>query len=269
MTIYKQDIAQLIEPSSLNRIGEILKEKLESTKNDKQKFFNLLHHYVEFNSVFGVGVALLSYRIASKGKFADMSAPYFNDRNMHVSSYFFDAARDEFDDSATSHRDTHRTLAQAFMLGLMSYYDIQPSTAPKNWLQQVNQMVMSGYGEKYNELTKSLFQEMAFHLASEVYATVEFKVIDSFIREEKPELHRFLQNNKVHIANEEHNSYQWLSIHSAFGGDVEAEHYGYALDGIEQACRYSEHLTDKERIAWLVEGIEMFSTVWSLFIKWC
>src|SRR5262245_44047622 len=85
------------------------------------RLLSVLGRYVQFNSAFGPGLANLAGEIAARqGLFVDQDEPVLilADRAAEVASDFFYAAVDEFDDRATSWRDTHRTLAQATVKGM-------------------------------------------------------------------------------------------------------------------------------------------------------
>jgi hypothetical protein len=81
--------------------------------------------YAAWNGLFGAGVAALAGKIGhSRRLFLERAEPIsaLADRSVPVASYFFDAARDEFDDRDTAHRDTHRCLAQALLKGIIIAY---------------------------------------------------------------------------------------------------------------------------------------------------
>jgi hypothetical protein len=113
-----------------------------------------LARFVSWNGGFGAGVAGLAAKIGrSRSLFADPTEPLraVADRSMHVASFFFDAARDEYDDSATPHRDSHRTLAQATLKGLVGWYKLELDAAnraltPPLWLIGLEDRTQQGYG---------------------------------------------------------------------------------------------------------------------------
>ena len=126
---------------------------VESALADGESLLRFLGHYISWNGFFGSGVAELASKIGrNRGMFMDPAEPIAvcADRSVHVASFFFDAARDEFDDSATPHRDTHRTLAQATVKGLVTYFGLEPRAnellVDPPWLTGLNQRVHTGYG---------------------------------------------------------------------------------------------------------------------------
>jgi hypothetical protein len=213
-----------------------------------------LGRYASWNGYFGSGVAALAGKIGrSRGLFRDPSEPVVAvaDRSVHVASFFFDAARDEFDDRDTVHRDTHRCLAQAMLKGVLGYAsridDVWRSAAQVNvllaeplWLKALQDRVAVGYGAGTPDDLASVFRSMGYHLGSEVLADQEFSLIDRTLKAAAPELVAFLEATRVSIAGQEHLAWSWIRIHSGHGGKAEAEHFAWAVQGVERAFRYVE-----------------------------
>src|SRR5262249_23504728 len=91
---------------------------------------SLLHRYVQFNSVFGAGVANLAGQIAIRRDiFRDTDEPVIalSDRSTEVAASIFYAAIDEFGDPTAPHRPTHRTLAQALLVGAAQFFGFGPA----------------------------------------------------------------------------------------------------------------------------------------------
>ena len=219
---------------------------------DPEDLASFIYRYTSWNGFFGSGVASLAGKVGSSQNLfidAGFNVTPLADRSVLVASYFFDAARDEFDDRDTEHRDTHRCLAQAVVLGVFAHYNLKPSvvyrlTQQPLWLQGLIDRVQIGYGATTPNDRPTVFRAIGYHLGSEVLADQEFTLIDGFLRENRPELVRYLQENSVTIAGQKHNSYQWLSIHSDYGeesGGVEAEHFEAAMKGARLALKYSPH----------------------------
>ena len=60
-----------------------------------------------------------------KNLFQDPSVPAIvADRSNYVASFVFDAARDEYDDHIQAHRDTHRCLGQATIMGMADFFKV-------------------------------------------------------------------------------------------------------------------------------------------------
>jgi hypothetical protein len=218
----------------------------EATAGDGRALLRFLGRYISWNGGFGAGVANLAGKIArSKTLFLDEDEPIpaCADRSVHVASYFFDAARDEFDDGATKHRDTHRTLAQAVLKGVIGYYDIGIDEAigileAPLWLEGLEARTQSGYGYGTPDTLPAMFRSMGFHLGSEVLADAEFSRIDTSLRRRCPELVENLLHTKVRIADQDHPAYYWVGIHSGHGGGVEEEHFEWAVTGVKQGFRF-------------------------------
>jgi hypothetical protein len=210
-----------------------------------------LGRYISWNSGFGSGVASLAAKIGrSRRLFFDPHEPITAcaDRSVHVGSFFFDAARDEFDDRDTAHRDTHRTLAQAALKATAAFYglsaeEVNRSLAEPLWLTSLGARTQTGYGLGAPDDHASVFRAMGFHLGSEILADTEFSNIDRHLRALRPELVAHLQATRVHLAGQEHDAWFWIGVHSGHGNAVEADHFAWAIEGVTEAFRFvPEHL---------------------------
>ena len=228
-------------------IGDAVRNAMGSATG-RIRFFG---NYTSWNGFFGSGVAALAGKIGRcKRLFLDPHEPVeaIADRSVYVASFFFDAARDEFDDRETVHRDTHRCLAQATIRGLLDYEAkhgtvLQPSAvnvllAESLALKALNNRVALGYGVGTPDDLLSIFGSIGYHLGSELLADREFSIIDSMLRAAAPELVAYLQASKVRIAGQEHQAYQWVAIHSGHGGGAEADHFQWATQGARLALRF-------------------------------
>ncbi len=209
--------------------------------------------YTSWNGFFGSGVAALAGKIGrSRGLFLDpeWAIRALADRSVYVASYFFDAARDEFDDRDTVHRDTHRCLAQATLKGMIdieaaagiaelaSPERVDALLADPDWLTALNARVAKGYGAASADTLDEIFTSIGYHLGSELLADSEFSIIDSTLREQAPELVQALLKKRVNIAGQDHVAYHWVSIHSGHGGGAEADHFDWATQGARLAFRF-------------------------------
>ena len=205
-------------------------------------FFN---HYASWNGNFAGCMTRLAADVSeAKNVFLDPDTLYLRDRANVVASHIFDTVRDEFDDSGTTHRDTHRTLAQALIHGLIQYYnvtsvqDIQTALAPKPSID----FALRELGAGFSPNTKlGLFEGIGFHLGSEFFGDVEYTMIDTWLGENLPEVQAYLKKTSVPIDGVEHNCYAWIHIHS--GGDdgkgVEADHFEMAISGANKALHFA------------------------------
>ena len=117
-----------VELSDLQRLCDfasreaLVRDKLREAFADPVRRVRFLGRYTSWNGFFGSGVATLSGKIGRcRGLLLAPAQPIKSlaDRSVYVASFFFDAARDEFDDRDTVHRDTHRCLAQSTLKGLI------------------------------------------------------------------------------------------------------------------------------------------------------
>lgn len=215
-------------------------------------FTRFMYRYAHWNGFFGPGVAHLSGKIGrARNQFIDPDEPLkcTADRSMVVASYFFDAARDEFDDRETGERDPHRSLAQATLKGLVQWapevLDDPNLFQVPLWLQVLCDKVADGYGLASNE-PASVFRAMGYHLGSELMADTEFSAIDRHIQTNIPGLYGTLGTRSAQVGDEAHPCYAWIRIHSGQGGAVEADHFARALRGVDLALRYAGHSATRE-----------------------
>ena len=232
-----------------------------------------LGRYTSWNGLFGSGVAALAGKIGrSRGLFFDAEQPLraVADRSVYVASYFFDAARDEFDDRDTVHRDTHRCLAQSTLMATIDYEnaaaglpmsiaEVNVLLADPPWLAQLNSRVATGYGAGSPDELQSIFESIGYHLGSELLADREFSIIDETLRTHAPGLVEYLQGTQVSIAGQEHAAYQWIAIHSGHGGGAEADHFEWATQGARLALRFSDRTGHASLRAALDRGFVAFA----------
>jgi hypothetical protein len=188
-----------------------------------------------------------------------------------VASYFFDAARDEFDDHATPYRDTHRCLAQAMLAGLVEHaadsglatlrdqsrVDVFFAEAPS--FCALRERVAGGYGVGTPDDGPSVFRAIGYHLGSELLADREFSVIHETLGKSQPALVADLAKRSVSIGGQSHRCLQWIEIHSGHGGGAEEDHFQWALQGVELAFRYCRGATEAELVSALHDGYLEFA----------
>jgi len=233
--------------SESDLVGAALKQACA----DPLALVRFLGRYTAWNALFGAGVAALAGNIArSPALFLDPAAPFkaVADRSVYVASFFFDAARDEFDDRDTRHRDTHRCLAQATVSGTVEFFLrrgvlkdvglVEVLLAEPLWLAALRERVGIGYGIFPDGRPFALFRAMGYHLGSELLADREFSLLDQTLRATQPALVGFLNDHEVDIAGQVHNAYRWIRVHSGHGGRAEADHFRWAVHGVEEAFRF-------------------------------
>lgn len=244
----------------------------EAGKNGAIGLVRFFANYTSWNGFFGSGVASLAGKIGrSRTIFVDQDVPekLLSDRSVFVASFFFDAARDEFDDRDTAHRDTHRCLAQAHLGGLLRFArekgyqapikELNKLLAEPAWLRKLNRLVAQGYGNESDDSRDAVMRAIGYHLGSEILADREFSIIDEYMRSEQKDITRFLKKAKYEIAGQKHACYQWLQIHSGHGGGAEADHFAWATQGAELAFRYSPTKEHAAMRASLNQGFIDFS----------
>ncbi|MEY4563429.1 MAG: hypothetical protein RLZZ618_2706 [Pseudomonadota bacterium] len=252
---------------------KLVTDALEQALQASASRVRFLGRYANWNGYFGSGVASLAGKIGrGRGLFADPEEPVqsFADRSVFVASFFFDAARDEFDDRDTVHRDTHRCLAQALLMGVARHEAAtQPAladTAALNnllavplWLTHLCLKVARGYGVGTPDDLAGAFHAIGYHLGSELLADREFSLIDQTLRAKAPELVDALKSGHVTVAGQDHVPYQWLAIHSGHGGGVEADHFEWAAQGVRLAYRFANPATHDAMRLQLHAGFKAFA----------
>jgi hypothetical protein len=249
-----------------NLIRHALREALHA--RDSRALVRFFARYASWNGFFGAGVATLAGKIGrARGLFMDWREPLqaAADRSVLVASYFFDAARDEFDDHETAERDPHRCLAQAFLKGLASLCLPQMNAGEQNalmadplWLTALNNSVAGGYGAYRPDDLPTLFAAMGYHLGSEVLADREFSIIDEALSAEGDLVTR-LKALTVPIGPQQHNAYVWVQIHSGSGGAAEADHFAWATQGVNLALDYVDESLQSDLIRQVERGFISFA----------
>jgi hypothetical protein len=234
--------------------------------NTPPHFLSVFARYIQFNSAFGPGLANLAGEIAARqGLFRDRQevVTLLADRASEVAADFFYAAVDEFDDRATPWRDTHRTLAQATLKGMGSFFGYTP--AQLNDVLRVNAAtetamarVWEGYGVGARLEDARLFRAMGFHTGSEILADQEFVVLDATLRAGRADLVKALEGMKIALLGQRHDAYYWVRIHTG----VEAEHFDAALKGVNNALAFYVGPEAPEVVkGWILEGFRGFAGV--------
>ncbi|GAB3382683.1 hypothetical protein [Lysobacter fragariae] len=243
-------VAELKQLCDFEQHQRMVHDTLAGALGDAASRLRFLGRYTSWNGFFGSGVAALAGKIGrSRGCFIDTTQPIaaLADRSVYVASFFFDAARDEFDDRDTVHRDTHRCLAQSMLKGLIDFEAGQQQLddaaivsllQDPSWLADLNRHVATGYGVGSPDDLGNIFAGIGYHMGSELLADQEFTIIDRTLRELAPDLVAYLDGAKVNIAGQEHRAYQWIAIHSGHGGGAEADHFEWATQGARLAFRF-------------------------------
>jgi hypothetical protein len=267
-TVTTAELQQLCDFPQHQRL---VRDALAQALGDPAARLRFLGRYASWNGFFGSGVASLAGKIGrSRGNFRDPAQPVaaLADRSVYVASFFFDAARDEFDDRDTVHRDTHRCLAQSMLKGAIDHArqaqeigeaQLDALLGDPAWLSTLNARVASGYGNGVPDELEFLFAAIGYHLGSELLADQEFSIIDRTLHELAPQLVEHLTHAMVNIAGQEHRAYQWIAIHSGHGGGAEADHFEWATQGARLAFRFVPEARHDALRASLHQGFRDFA----------
>ncbi len=259
---------------------DLVEDALKRALSSPEALLCFMGRYTSWNGFFGSGVATLAGKIGrARGLFHSSEQPIhaLADRSVHVASFFFDAAVDEFNDSSTPHRDTHRTLAQACIAGVVGWARTQGSVRDDDavnallsaplWLAALHDRVAIGYGAASPDDLANIFRAMGYHLGSEVLADREFSLIDDGMREHTPEVVDYLEREVITLAGEQHNAYHWLGIHSGHGGAVEWDHFKWAVQGVDRGFRYTDPALHEDLRAQLHLGFTDFARDHRVFFE--
>lgn len=266
-TIEKSDLEPII---ARHQSGGAFSRVLDQVQSPAD-LIRVLACYIHFNATFGGGVANLAGETAIRQNLfrtADEEVKLIADRSAEVASDIFFAAIDEFDDRATFHRDTHRSLAQATLKATGAFFGYTPQALDRLiWINDATtgaiRQVQEGYCVNRSVTEDTLFQAIGFHIGSEILADDEFNVFDRFLRNRYAELVTHLENSKVEIDGVKHAAYYWVHVHTS----VEADHFGAAVKAANRSLRYyaggENTATVKE---WIIEGFGKFAEVQGRFM---
>lgn len=255
---------ETVEPIVANHTGNVLFRQALESASRKDEIVRVLGNYIQFNGVFGGGVANLAGELAIRQDlFRDPreTESLIGDRSTEVASKVFAAAIDEFDDRKKPHLDTHRMLAQATLKGVAAYFgygsaDLNGLIGPTVPTELAIRLVKDGYGINRGLTDQRLFQGLGFHMGSELLADQEFNILDEHLNAKHRGLVTFLKNTKVELSGNEHDAYYWVFIHTS----VEADHFDHAADAANTALAFyagDEKLSTVQD--WIIEGLVDFS----------
>ena len=261
-----------ISPTDLATTGDRVSRVITDAVTTPARRVLFFGRYAQWNGLFGGGVASLSGKIVRlRSQLLDPNEPIvaLADRSVLVASYIFDASRDEFNDRSTKHRDTHRCLGQAHLKGLLAVEavrnplwaepdQVNAFLATPSWLDNLCDSVGVGYGSQSGDRPAAVFQAMGYHVGSELLADQEFSTIDQALRTTCPDLVSAMETLEVAIGPQKHKAYSWLSIHSGYGGGVEADHFEWATRGVRLALDLTAPSERAERMNDLRRGFALF-----------
>ena len=252
-----------------------VKQSLARAASSPEALVRFCGNYADWNGLFGSGVAALAAKIGrNHGLFLDADQPLSSiaDRSVYVASYFFDAARDEFDDAVNPDRDTHRCLGQAFVSGVVHWTGFSPEKAnkllaPPLWLRTLQDRVAEGYGAHSPDTRTAIFEAMGYHLGSEILADQEFSLIDHTLRHDVSEVAGYLGNHSVEINGSHHNAWHWIKVHSGHGGGVEHDHFEWAVKGVRRGLDYTPEAERGAAVEAVLRGFDRFADDHAVFFS--
>ena len=262
-TITQTDLKPILAQQCGNRI---FAQVLNGIAN-KEALLNVLARYIHFNSSFGGGVANLAGEIAVRQDlFRDPHDPFSltADRSVEIASKIFFAEIDEFYDQAAS----HRALAQQTLKKTGDFFGYDPSALES--MVRINKTthdavaeVRTGYRINQSVDDYFLFCALGFHMASEILADEEFRLLDDFLRKKYPGLVHFLENTEIEMSGIARNAYHWIRIHTS----VEADHFAFASIAANESLRYYAGRENHKRIKeWILEGFTTFTAMHARFM---
>jgi hypothetical protein len=268
VTIERDDLAPLLAVHPGNRALAAALRKL----SNNEALVRALGRYIYFNASFGGCVANLAGEIAVRQElFRDPEEPVelLADRSVDVASDIFFAAIDEFDDRATSYRDTHRSLAQATLKAAGQFYGMD--AVALNRVARPNEATLvairgirAGYGVSQVVDEPKLFRAIGFHLGSEILADEEFRVLDGFLHERYGDLVAHLERTEATIGGRSHQAYFWIRIHTS----VEADHFAAAVRGANSALHFYAGKESRDQPKrWMLEGFGEFAGLQAVFMQ--
>jgi hypothetical protein len=237
-----------------------------SRLTDGRDVLRFFVHYASWNGCFANGVATLTSMIGNnRDLFLEPGFPRaVADRSNFIAGYFFDAARDEYDDHINPSRDSHRCMAQASLISMKDFFGLGDEALEEGEppeLGIVNSRVMEGYsGAAVIEKGRvaQAFYAMGYHLGSELLADREFSLIDEYLRKHQNALVQHLMRSTITLAGTQHRCYAWVGVHSGHGGGVEADHFDHAAQGARHAIQYLTQGSADEAMNSLMMGFRAF-----------
>lgn len=264
----------LRELVSFDKADQRVAAALAAANQSDAGLVRFMNRYAKWNCRFAAGVARLVSNVGDAVElFTEPGKPIgLADRSCYIASFFFDAARDEFNDHITRHRDPHRSLAQATLIGMAQALgqEIVLHEPTEPWLRTLADLVVHRYDGsttpvRYTSLADKLFSGIGFHLGSEILADSEFSMIDDFLRTNRNDLVQSMLRTKVALADAEHRSYAWIGVHSGHDGAAEADHFEWGLQGANLALQHLEADQRAQAVQALKSGFMHFADMHYMF----
>jgi hypothetical protein len=252
LTVSKREINAITERHSGNKA--FLGALARAGKSPSDLTY-LMAQYVQFNSVFGAGVAGLAGQIAARQNiFRDRSEsiPVLADRSCDVAAEIYFAAIDEF-----ARKKTHRAMARETLKKVVEFFKLTPAEArlycsSSGETSAAVRAVTHGYCLNRETSEADLLLGIGFHIGSELLADQEFNILDRYLKQEHPTLVTFLQEARA---------YSWVAVHTT----VEAEHRDAAIESANSALGlYAGDVSKAHGL--IMKGLKHFAEVQARFM---
>ncbi len=252
MQISKLEIDSIIEKYDGH---QIFQTALHNAGQSSLVLVQLLAQYIQFNSIFGAGVANLAGELAGRqDMFRDPNEPMalIADRSSDVAAAVFYAAIDEF-----AQKKTHRRMAQETLREAVNYRSRTRTDSDYPFqLLAATQIAISEVARCYclnrSSSEADLFRGIGFHIGSELLADAEFNILDSFLMQHRKELVSHLKEKRA---------YAWVAVHTS----VEAEHFDSAMRSAKLALDFYTGNRQEARL-WILNGLKDFANIQSNFM---
>lgn len=243
-----------IEPMLKSHEGSKIFAEALSQIRDGESLLKVLAQFIEFNSVFGTGVANLAAELAYHREFFldpkdEIRATAARSCDVAAPIYF--AAIDEF-----GRNKSHRAMAQDTLRETAKFFGFSKEktnelTLPARATTKAVRSVMRGYCRAEKLTPRDLFNGIGFHMGSEILASGEFAALDTYMKNNQPDLVDYLRSVDAYV---------WVAIHPA----VELDHFQESIEAANRALRYfSEGIKAR---AWIKNGFSSFALVQSEFM---
>jgi hypothetical protein len=195
------------------------------------------------------------------------------DSSVEVAAGVFFGAIDEFGDresrAAANQQHTHRSLAQATLIGLCRFFGCDPAVVRRASAEHLPtrravQGALAGYGVNQHKGEDKIFRALGFHLATELLADEEFCTIDAVLRAERPDLVAYLSEQRIEHLGQKLPAYFWISRHTV----ADAEHFDAAIECANQALRYYAGRAGRAQVRdFMLRGVEEMALVEAGFMS--
>jgi len=255
------DIRDKIHAATENFGSKIFLGSILRKISSKRQVINFIHRYSVFNGDFAGGVANLAGEFHIRGDIfkGDSNIDSINDRGSKIATEIYFAAEDEYADRQFKLRITHRQLAQELLKAVLDYFKVNHNNFQKLFplnkkTNDVIKKVREGYCLNMKSIEDDLLRGLGFHIGSELLADQEFNLIDRFLRDNYPDLVKFLEDKN--IGHGDIKSYRWISLHTV----VEVEHLDHAFVAAERTMKYYKGKKSRKEVQRLIiEGFLNFA----------